>query len=94
MHVVPTGFPTQNVPQEQCGEMVLIHLFGMYIIAASLCGETESKQSSGYYVFFRDWGVGAVSQDPPFICADLHCDPPPGKEEGKRVFPNSSYFKY
>lgn len=66
-HVVPTGFPTQNVPQEQCREMVLIHLFGMYIIAASFCGETENKQSSGHYVL-GDWGVGAVSQDPPFIC--------------------------
>lgn len=51
MHVAPTGFPTQNVPQEQCREMVLIHLFGKYITAASFCRETESKQSSGHYVF-------------------------------------------
>lgn len=94
MPVVPTGFPIQTVPQEQCREMVLIHLFGMYIIAASFCRETESKQSSGHSVF-GDWGVGAVSKDPPFICADLHCAPPrPGKEQGKGVFPNSSCFKY
>lgn len=95
MHVVPAGFPTQNVPQEQCREMVLIHLFGMYISAASFCGETESKQSSGHYVFSETGGGGAVRQDPPFICADLHCDPHlPGKEQGKGVFPNSSCFKY
>lgn len=81
MHVVPTGFATQSVPHKQCREMVLIHLFGMYIIAASFCRETQSKQSSGHSVF-RDWGVGAVSQDPPFICADLHCDLPPSPGEG------------